>query len=150
VIGVDIEAASLRAARASASDNGVGSRTTFTAAITDIPTTSDSVKEAWIIDIEGAEDDYAASSWSARLAVAMVVIECHDFNRPGVTGRLEQAYGASHEIQVIRQSGRDPNAITILRDVDEPSRWLAMDESRPRPMHWLVLRPHRGPWVANP
>jgi lipopolysaccharide biosynthesis glycosyltransferase len=141
VIGVDIVVESLRIAREAARANGVDERTTFLEHMDDVPEVDGSVRTAWFVDIEGAEEALADGPWVERARQDILVVECHDFSRPGVTALLCRAFDASHTVEVIDQQGRDPNAIALLRDVPEPDRWIALSEGRPRPMHWLVLRP---------
>lgn len=143
VVGIDIVADSLRIAAEAAGANGVARRVTFLESLDELPSggAEKGRGTAWLVDIEGAEEELLAPRWTDDLAGAFLVIECHDFVNPGVTGRLGRQFEVSHEIEVIRQAGRDPNRIPLLRDLDEAQRWLAMSEGRPRPMHWLVLRP---------
>lgn len=139
-IGVDLIEESLVVAARSAEINGVADQCRFLTHMDLVPVAPDA-RTVWIIDIEGAEGDLVDRDWPARLVGDTLVVEAHDFNRPGVTAALCQAFDPTHEVAVIDQAGRNPNAIPLLRDLPEAERWLAVSEGRPRPMHWLVFRP---------
>jgi len=94
-----------------------------------------------IMDIEGAELDVLEPEVLRGLGGCVVIVESHDFCRPGCIDKLCSRFQDTHTIEIITSKNR------IVRDF--PCRfympaflkqWL-MDEGRPGPMQWLVGYP---------
>jgi hypothetical protein len=90
--------------------------------------------------VEGAEEELLVPTWP-DLAVATLVIECHEFLRPGVGDRLVAAYAATHTAERIPHGPRDPGSIPLIGQWGQLDQLLAVWEGRPGPTPWLVLRP---------
>lgn len=94
-----------------------------------------------IMDIEGAELDVLEPDVLRGLKNCIVVIESHDFCRPGCIDELCSRFQDTHSIEIITSGKR------IVLDFPYVShmpailkKWL-MDEERPGPMQWLVGYP---------
>ena len=83
------------------------------------------LEDAFVLsDCEGTEADIFDEDSVAALRTALVVIEVHDWARPGVERLLVDRFQLSHDIELI--TGSTPDAFRF-------------DEGR-----WLVLRPRPG------
>jgi hypothetical protein len=99
-----------------------------------------------VIDCDGCEDGLFEAETVAALERAAVVVETHDTIVPGVTDRLIERFGATHEAQVIDAEPRwisEFPELEALSDVDYVDRELGIAEFRPR-QRWLVLTPLLG------
>ena len=94
-----------------------------------------------VCDCEGAERDLLDPHRVPALRTATLLVECHDYIDPSITQSLVDRLSASHNLEGIRESGRDPNGIPFLQTLDSLDRWLAVCEYRPTMMHWLIARP---------
>lgn len=91
-----------------------------------------------IIDCEGAELDYLSEKNCKNLGGTDLIIECHDFIGQPVMKILFERLGRTHDIEIIREAGRDTAAIPLLANLGSYDRSLAVCEFRPLPMAWLV------------
>jgi hypothetical protein len=92
-----------------------------------------------IVDCEGYEKTLFATEDAVSGCVAMdLIIECHDKFEPNVTPYLVSRLIASHRIEFVYASGRNPNLFPFLSDLSDYDRWMAVCEFRPWLMHWLV------------
>jgi hypothetical protein len=91
-----------------------------------------------IVDCEGAELEFLDPVRVPEIAKCDVIVECHDFVKPGLTQTLLNRLSPSHHVENIMEGGRDPNQFATLRGWQSMDRWLAINESRPVTMNWLV------------
>lgn len=94
-----------------------------------------------ICDCEGYEKTLIDPAQVPALARTALLVECHDFLDRTITGTLVDRLQASHALASITESARDPNAIPFLTPLQSLDRWLAVCESRPCTMHWLLAAP---------
>jgi SAM-dependent methyltransferase len=94
-----------------------------------------------MIDCEGAEVDLLDPNTSPSLRFSTLLVECHDFANPLITGTLTERLSPSHRITLLNEGARDPNTSPILAELSNSYRWMAMDEGRPRSMHWIHAVP---------
>jgi hypothetical protein len=87
-----------------------------------------------LCDIEGAEAELLDEALIARLAAATVVVEVHEYGRPGLSDALRGRFAATHHLTRVDQQPRD------VPDVAP----AAVSEFRPSDLHWLVCRPARS------
>ena len=98
------------------------------------------------IDIEGAEFDVLKPECLYELRHSQVIIEVHDFLRPG-TGQVElqtliERARAYFHVEELRTGARDLSSIPLLSDHwTDTDRWLLCSESRAKLMSWLWLSP---------
>lgn len=91
-----------------------------------------------IMDVEGAELDLLTPDMIEALAHCDVIVECHDFITLGISMELIARLRYTHETAIVSEGPRDPNRISILKNVSSLDRWLAVSENRPCVMGWLV------------
>lgn len=146
IVAVDPDPLAQRACALTSGMNGVGERVEpFT--LVDaraLERILDSAAHALIIvDCEGYEDELLdplrAPTLARALARADLLVETHDFARPGVTARLTERFGATHHVERIEAAARDVSAYSELSgEPPEIARGL-LDEFRHMPQSWLVL-----------
>lgn len=93
-----------------------------------------------VIDCEGYETVLISPDTLADYRHADLVIETHDFVRPGITQELAARLAASHEVAVVPEGARDPNVYPFLEGAVSLDRWIAVCENRPMRMSWIVAR----------
>jgi len=105
----------------------------------------DGRKIAVVCDCEGAELDLLSPGEVAWQRRAFVICELHDFLRPGIEEALVARFRPTHRLSLIpavpRTSSEFPFHTVVSRFY--PGRWvqMALGESRPAPMKWLVASP---------
>lgn len=108
-----------------------------------------------VMDCEGAEIELLDPGRVPSLRTADVIVECHEFNKSDVVSLFEKRFGSSHDLQIITESGRDPNSFEALRSLHSLDRWIAVNENRPRTMRWLVcwarnwMLPHQATQIVD-
>jgi hypothetical protein len=96
-----------------------------------------------VVDIEGAERELLDPLAVPRLNDADVIVECHDFQHPGLTGLLKSRFANSHSIDEVRESTRDANSLEILANLSALDKAMITCEFRPARQSWLVMDSHR-------
>jgi hypothetical protein len=91
-----------------------------------------------IVDCEGAEFELLDPARVPETLYCDMIIECHDFMKPGTTEVLKKHFSASHDIVDVLEGPRDPCQFATMRDWQSIDRWLAVNEGRPVPMNWLA------------
>ena len=78
------------------------------------------------------------------LGSATLIVELHEFARSGVRELISGRFASSHDVELIdsrrRYAGDYPALATIPR-VNYVDRELGVNEFRPVPISWAVLRP---------
>ncbi|WP_009959381.1 hypothetical protein [Verrucomicrobium spinosum] len=104
-----------------------------------------SERVALICDVEGAEDvllDPGVAVWMSR---AMVLVELHEFEAPGVSDRLLKRFAASHHITKVLPESRDWHECPTRAGIDQfiPRRYRAkvVSEGRQHETPWLFMSP---------
>ena len=147
VIAMDIDPSAQAATARNAERNGVADKVEcrggidaegLAALLTEFP------RALIVCDCEGFEVDLITPPVIAAGAQTTFMIECHDFIGRPVTEDLSVRLAPSHEVAVIHEGPRDPNAYPLLRRRDSLDRWLAVCEFRPETMTWIVARPKAG------
>ena len=92
-----------------------------------------------LADCEGAELDLLDPVTIPRLRDCDVLVELHDFIRPGLTPALQTRFAATHEIQIIEQQVRDSAQYPQLSILTRLDRNMAVQEFRPVRMQWAML-----------
>jgi hypothetical protein len=93
------------------------------------------------MDIEGAELDVLGPEVMRELENCTVIIESHDFCRPGCIDELRSRFRRTHTVEIV--TSRKRIAIDFPYTSKMPvflKEWL-MDEGRPGVMQWLVGYP---------
>lgn len=102
------------------------------------------VRPVVICDCEGAERILLDPFPVPALFRATMIIECHDFLDRSITPLLIERFRNSHDVFLVREGARDPNAMGFLAGLNSLDRWIAVCEFRPETMHWLYCRPRQG------
>lgn len=93
------------------------------------------------MDAEGFEDDLLHPDRYPALRGFSLVVETHPAARPGVTDRLAERFGSSHDIQRIDQDTPQATLPRELREASHLEMLIAMWEWRAQPTPWLFMRP---------
>jgi hypothetical protein len=88
-------------------------------------------------DCEGFEDDLLRPELSPGLRRTDVLVETHEFLRPGVVARLIERFASSHSITRIPMAPRDVRSFPALARLTDSEQARALDEGRPQGMEWL-------------
>ena len=92
-------------------------------------------------DIEGAERELFSEQLCAQLDRADILVELHDFqDDTAIEDLLRSRLAPSHRIEIMGETGRNPNLHRLLRHIPEDIRWLLISESRWSAMRWLLAR----------
>jgi predicted O-methyltransferase YrrM len=109
----------------------------------------DPEKAALILcDCEGHEAEIMTPGVVARLANTHVIIETHDFVRPGVHAMLTARLAATHHVLEIQQQPRTladwPVKSLACRLLPERRVLHELREGRPKDLAWIYARPRSG------
>jgi hypothetical protein len=105
-------------------------------------------KPAVVSDCEGAEAFLLNPDRVEPLRRAFILVETHDGMKTdsglmeGITNRLLERFGVTHEIEVIASRERTRNDLPPGTDLSDEEAAQAMDEGRPW-AQWLFLTPRR-------
>ncbi len=100
----------------------------------------DGQNTAVVCDIEGAEQEVLDPTCVPQLRHATVLVELHEFKRPGVSTLIKQRFSASHHVRIIGTTGRQIHELPTIRLPERVVLDLAA-EHRPARMEWLWLTP---------
>jgi hypothetical protein len=95
-----------------------------------------------VADIEGAEDDLLHPGLSPALSGMSLIVETHDFLRPGVLLRLTERFQSTHNI--VRVDPLQPKQCVLpawLQDLPDIDQLMSVWEWRAGPSPWLVMAP---------
>lgn len=95
-----------------------------------------------LVDCEGYEADLLDPEALPELSRATMVVELHDFARPGVTELLRQRFAATHRIDILDQDQPLPTASPDLAALPESIVRTIVSERRSCLMRWMVMVPH--------
>lgn len=98
-----------------------------------------------VVDCEGYEEELLDPTGAPSLRHADLLVETHDFARPGVTARLMERFSSTHRIERIEATGRDVASYPLLRELAPSAAASVLDEFRHFPQSWLAmtaLTPH--------
>lgn len=102
---------------------------------------------AVVCDAEGHEEGLLDLSVVPSLRGAVLLVETHDFKRPGLTETLQSRFGETHRIERIWQENRSredlPFRTLCTRLIPKSYVDLALSERRPERMSWLWMVPRR-------
>ncbi|MGE3906816.1 MAG: hypothetical protein AB7F36_12755, partial [Reyranellaceae bacterium] len=94
-----------------------------------------------LVDCEGYEADLLDPEALPELRRATMVVELHDFARPGVTELLRQRCAATHRIDILDQDQPLPTASPDLAALPESIVRTIVSERRSCLMRWMVMVP---------
>jgi hypothetical protein len=107
-----------------------------------------------VMDVEGAELELADPARIPALATSTLLIETHDFARPGCLAALRERFTPTHALREIRTRPRTledfPAALVPGLVWRAPARCLeAVQEWRPEEQAWLLAEPRAEPRGAT-
>ncbi len=146
IVAVDPDPLAQRACAATAAMNHVGERISHLvrvdAAGLGALLGATPVSALALIDCEGYEDELLdparAPALSEALARSDLVIETHDFARPGVTARLTERLSATHDVERIEVAPRELGPFPELASLPVDLAAGLLDEFRHFPQCWLA------------
>ena len=101
-----------------------------------------------LMDVEGAEAEILDLESAPALRNATVLVELHEFARPGVTALLLQRFAESHSTRMIWEEDRSASdyPYSSFWTGLMPSRYLrrAVEEHRGFKQSWMLLTPRRS------
>jgi lipopolysaccharide biosynthesis glycosyltransferase len=95
----------------------------------------------WLVDMACPESELLSAAETADHCHSLLVVELCESVRPGSAGLLHNQFVATHDVALVRQSSRDPQAIRLIARWKESDRLAAMNEGSSRTKQWLVMRP---------
>lgn len=98
-----------------------------------------------ICDCEGYEDVLLDPSRCPDLAGAWIVVELHEFARPGVSARLRERFAETHEVEAFDARPRSAGDCADRLGIPDDGLELALSEWRPEGMQWFSMWPRSWP-----
>jgi SAM-dependent methyltransferase len=145
VVACDINPDALELCRLNAEGNGVASQVHLLTSATPESLARDCDQQRCLIvcDCEGFEGDIFESADPARFARSDLLIETHDYIKPGVHDRLRARFASTHQIEEFHSIDDHQKARTYtspwVAGMDEDLREQIFAECRPVIMRWLLL-----------
>lgn len=91
-----------------------------------------------LLDCEGGELQLLDPATTPGLRSEDFAVECHDFYNRSISATIVSRFTPTHNVGVIKEGARNPNASPLLTSLSSLDRWLAVCEFRPETMHWIV------------
>jgi predicted O-methyltransferase YrrM len=92
----------------------------------------------YVIDCEGAEFELVDPVRCPDLINSDLIIECHDFLRPGVSAQLAERLAATHRVDRIVPRLPDLDQFQFMRQFPTIMAVMMAVEKRPMPCCWLA------------
>lgn len=93
-----------------------------------------------LCDCEGFEGELLDPGSVPQLAATDILVELHDFIKPGVTNTILSRFHDTHSLTLVDTQGRDTKNYPVLESVAPQDRYSILSENRPAPMQWAYLR----------
>lgn len=139
VVAHDIDPAARQMCRVLARHNGVSIDVRGAVSQAEVSALADGT--VIFSDCEGAEIDLLDPSEAPVLARLPILVETHDFIRPGATEQLRARFSTTHHIREVHTGPRNPSSFQELAGFAPNEQAELLSEGRPAPMTWLVLEP---------
>lgn len=95
-------------------------------------------RRLYVVDVEGAELDLLNPPECRSLRSADIIVECHDYLKPGISTTIEERFGGTHGVFSIEPSAPDPAHYPFLASLPFGVLMEAITEKRPPGTIWLV------------
>ncbi len=92
----------------------------------------------YVVDVEGAEVELLDPRRCPELTTSDLIVECHDFLRPGASSIIADRFTATHAVTVIRPTLPDFARYTSLARHPSVMAVLMVLDKRPVPTYWLT------------
>lgn len=147
----ELEAAAREVIRATLERNGLRERTRILGAAVPSGLEAACTGEGPVLvvmDVEGAEVELTNTVHVPALRRATILVETHEFERPGCRDLVELRFAASHRVRAIETTERTladfPQSLAPYVRRFAPERCAAaVQEWRPQAQTWLLLEPRR-------
>jgi SAM-dependent methyltransferase len=141
VFAFDIDATARELCKASAFVNNVTNRVIVGGECT-LETLRELTSTRCLIvsDCEGSELELLRPDLVPSLAKCDILVELHDVFRPGLSEALLPRFANTHQIDIVHTRQRDPDAFPQLSFLTREERQIVLDEKRPAPMTWAMMR----------
>ena len=97
-----------------------------------------------VMDVEGAEDLLLNPEGCPGLHKSAVLVEVHEYLKPGVTEHLLAWYSPTHTITRIPTAGAEAFPLPAVAGFTSRQLRLLTDEMRSVPMEWFWMTPRAG------
>lgn len=94
-----------------------------------------------IMDVEGAELELLSTRVCAALRDWSLIVEGHDFLRPGCTQEVISRFESTHQIFTVQSRNRVVEDFPLKLNVAETLKTGLMNEGRPGRMYWVIGLP---------
>ena len=98
-----------------------------------------------LVDCEGCEKELLRPERLPTLRRCDLLVELHDFLDRTITSTIVSRFAATHDITLIRGTGREPAHYPVLASLAPRDRRRALDELRPERMTWAFITRKRAP-----
>lgn len=95
-------------------------------------------RRLYVVDVEGSEDELIDPIRVPELVMSDMIVECHDFMKPGVAKRIRERFLTTHVIDVVLPKLPDFQQFDFLRAFPSVLSVLMVVEKRPMPCCWLA------------
>lgn len=98
-------------------------------------------RDLLLMDVEGAEAELLSDRVCRSLVNSAVIVEAHDFIRPGLTGLIAGKFAGTHQVEIVSSLPRAEGDWPVQGAAPRRSKLRLMDERRPCPMQWVACLP---------
>jgi hypothetical protein len=145
VLAFDIDTRARELCAAMAQLNGVADRVQVGGECThDVLNGLEDAVIGLFLDCEGCELQLLQPELVPAMARWPVIVELHDFVDASITATIARRFAATHDVQIVEGTARDPAAVPELDGVEGRVRAALLSEFRPTAMRWAVLTPRGG------
>lgn len=140
VIAFDLDPQAQLLCRKMADLNGVGDQLTIRGECT--PEEMEKILKPntlVLCDCEGAETDLLDPATAPSLLQCDVLVELHDFINPELSTLITGRFKETHDIELIANQGRNPNAIPFVQPLEPIEKFIAVWEGRPGATPWAYM-----------
>lgn len=93
-----------------------------------------------IMDCEGYEDFMLNLESVPTLSRTSLIVEMHDFMKPGLTNNLVYKFNETHSLEGFTQGSKDYHIEPIL-ELSDTDKLILLNENRPCTMNWVYMIP---------
>lgn len=101
-------------------------------------------RDLLLMDVEGAEAELLSERVCGSLGSSVVIVEAHDFIRPGLAREVGARFAASHRVDVVSSAPRSAEDWPGPQFGPRRAKLALMDERRPCTMEWVVCFPRES------
>ncbi len=145
VFAYDIKASARKHCEKMAEKNGVRNRITVASncghkELKQVTEQSQAERTLIVCDAEGYELEILQPAITNSLRYCDLLVELHDFYKPGLSKFLLQRFERTHDLRIIASGERDHSKFKELHFLEENNRWMGVTDLRPARMEWVFMR----------